>query len=312
MIAFGPIPSRRLGRSLGINNIASGKSCSYGCVYCQVGETLKNNIERQSFYEPGVLVDSVGNHLNKLDKEHRPDYLTFVANGEPTLDINLGTEIKELKKFGIPIAVITNASLLYLEEVRDDLMYADWVSVKIDSADEKAWKQINRPHGTLELKRILDGIKTFSVEYKGKFNTETMLVANYNDSAWQIAKTAAFIAALKPGTAFLSLPIRPPAAKGIQPADEVKLAMAWQVYKDADINTELLAGFEGTDTGFTGNAYEDILNIASVHPIREDTMAALLKNEHATGSVVHSLISQGLIKKVKHNGMAYYVRSYKV
>ncbi|MBN2610670.1 MAG: radical SAM protein [Bacteroidales bacterium] len=312
MIAFGPIPSRRLGKSLGINNIASKKACSYGCVYCQVGDTLKKNINRQSFYEPAVLIESVYNHLKKLDPGHKPDYLTFVANGEPTLDINLGKEIQGLKQFGIPVAVITNASLIYLEEVRENLMYADWVSVKVDSADENAWKRINRPQENLDLAKIFDGIRAFSSKYKGKLNTETMLVANYNDSPGQIADTAAFIASIKPETAFLSLPIRPPAVKGIKPVDEGKLAMAWQVYKDAGINTELLAGFEGTDTGYTGNAYEDILNIASVHPIREDTMSVLLRKENTSDSVVHSLISQGLIKSVKHNGLAYFVRSYKV
>jgi wyosine [tRNA(Phe)-imidazoG37] synthetase (radical SAM superfamily) len=113
MIAFGPIPSRRLGKSLGINNIVSHKLCSYSCVYCQIGNTINKMMVRQTFYEPEKLVKEVENHLLKLDKQHTPDHLTFVANGEPTLDINLGKEIRQLRKFGITIAVITNSSLIY-------------------------------------------------------------------------------------------------------------------------------------------------------------------------------------------------------
>lgn len=310
MIAFGPIPSRRLGLSLGINNIVSQKVCSYSCVYCQIGNTHKNSIQRRTFYKPKSLVENVLKHLKSLDRAYRPDYLTFVSNGEPTLDQNLGREIRELKKTGIPVAVITNSSLLYIKEVRNELMEADWISVKVDTIDELAWKRINRPTIGMKLDTILNGLEIFTEKYNGLLNTETMLVENFNDIPNQIKQTALYIAGLKPSKAYLSVPTRPPAVKNIAAVSEKKLAVAWQIFRNAGLNCELLTGFEGTDTGFTGNAFEDILNITAVHPLREDTINKLIIKEKADLSVVDSLIFMGLIKKTKYNGMNYYLRSY--
>ncbi|MEJ2568295.1 MAG: radical SAM protein, partial [candidate division WOR-3 bacterium] len=129
-IPFGPVPSRRLGRSLGINNIPP-KICSYSCVYCQVGKTYNLSIERKEFYKAEEIKTQVFKKIAALKKQkEKIDFLSFVADGEPTLDINLGKEIEILKKSGIPIAVITNASLINRNDVRSDLSKADWVSVK--------------------------------------------------------------------------------------------------------------------------------------------------------------------------------------
>lgn len=310
MIAFGPIPSRRLGLSLGINNIVSNKVCSYSCVYCQIGVTLKKLATRQVFYEPEKLVENVGNHLEKLDNTHKPDYLTFVANGEPTIDINLGKEIRLLKKFDIPIAIITNSSLIHLDEVRSDLMEADWVSVKVDAVDEAIWRKINRPPVEMDLNKILDGLQLFAANYQSKLHTETMLVEGYNDSTKLLKQNASFIALLKPQKAYLSIPTRPPALKEIKAVSEEKLTEAWRIFQKNGLKSELLTGFEGTNAGFTGNAFEDILNITAVHPLREDTVVRLLKENRTDHSVVDSLVAQGLIKGVKHEGKIYYIRNY--
>lgn len=310
MIAFGPIPSRRLGRSLGINNITSHKVCSYSCVYCQIGDSKNKSIEREAFYEPEKLIENIEAHLNKLDKDHMPDYLTFVANGEPTLDINLGIEIKLLKQFGIPIAVITNSSIINRKDVQDDLMEADWVSVKVDSIDEEIWKRINRPYDGLGFEKILNGLISFSKLFQGKLNTETMLIEGYNDSSDHLIKNASFIANLTPDKSYISIPTRPPALKGVKSVQNEKITEAWNIYQESGLNTELLIGFEGTNTGYTGNAFEDILNITAVHPLREDTMEKLLEQNNASDSVVQSLIELKLIKRIKYNGKSYYLRDY--
>ncbi|MFA6838678.1 MAG: radical SAM protein, partial [Dysgonamonadaceae bacterium] len=112
MICFGPIPSRRLGKSLGVNNIPNQKICSYSCVYCQIGARQRFSYERMAMYKPEEIREEVAKHLNKLKADNKPDFITFVANGEPTLDINLGESILLLKEFNIPIAVITNGTLL--------------------------------------------------------------------------------------------------------------------------------------------------------------------------------------------------------
>ncbi|MBN1788862.1 MAG: radical SAM protein [Bacteroidales bacterium] len=310
MIAFGPIPSRRLGKSLGINNIASHKICSYSCVYCQIGITRNKSITRMAFYEPDFLFSEVEKHLLKLGDGNAPDYLTFVTNGEPTLDINLGKEIRMLKRLGLPVAVITNSSLLYDPRVREELTEADWVSVKVDAVDKELWKKINQPLSSSDFEEMLRGLEMFSSSYTGSLHTETMLLKGYNDSIPPLKQTASWIATLNPEMAYLSVPTRPPALKEVKPAASAFLAKAWNIFRDLGIQTELLTGFEGTGTGITGNAYEDILNITAVHPLREDTMKELLRKNKADENVVHALIKQGLIKATHYKGKTYYIRSY--
>lgn len=308
MISFGPIPSRRLGKSLGINNITEQKICSYSCVYCQVGLTRKFSIERTTFYEPDVIYNEVSHHLEKLKPSDKPDYLTFVANGEPTLDINLGKSIAKLKSLGIPVAVITNASLLHVPEVRHDLLMADWVSVKIDANEEAIWKKINRPHKKIHFSDYLKGLQLFSSEYKGKLCTETMLIESFNDTIEILQATAALIKQINPAVAYISIPTRPPAIKTIKPPSEKKINEAYQIFLNAGLNAELTLGFEGTNTGYTGNAYEDILNICAVHPIREDTMQELLQKDNADYNMVKSMIENNIIQQIEYNSNKFYIR----
>jgi wyosine [tRNA(Phe)-imidazoG37] synthetase (radical SAM superfamily) len=137
-----------------------------------------------------------------------------------------------------------------------------------------------------------------------------MLIKGINDTHELLKQTAYFISKLNPEIAYLSIPIRPPAVKGTKAVSEKQLAEAWQLYKNAGIETELLCGFEGTDAGFTGNAFDDILNITAVHPLREDSMAELIRNERAQWEVVDALLKHKLIKKILFRGTAYYIRHY--
>ena len=146
MKAFGPVPSRRLGQSLGINNIPP-KICSYSCIYCQVGKSLKMSVNRTNYYDPDKLIGLIKEKVRKAREfDEHIDYLTFVPDGEPTLDINLDKEIEGLKPLGIKIAVITNGSLLWMKEVRKALQQANLVSVKVDAADDGTWSKVNHPH----------------------------------------------------------------------------------------------------------------------------------------------------------------------
>jgi wyosine [tRNA(Phe)-imidazoG37] synthetase (radical SAM superfamily) len=211
MIAFGPVPSRRLGRSLGINNIPP-KVCTFACVYCQLGRTIKMQAARRAFYEPEQVLRDVHDKVEKASEAGEAiDYLTFVPDGEPTLDIHLGREIELLRPLGIKIAVISNASLIGREDVRESLLEADWVSLKMDSTQEEIWRKIDRPYGALRLAPILDGALEFAHAFKGKLVTETMLVKGINDDDDQIRDVAGFLARLEPATAYLAIPTRPPA-----------------------------------------------------------------------------------------------------
>ncbi len=312
MISFGPIPSRRLGKSLGINNIPSQKVCSYSCVYCQVGITKKFSITREPFYSPDIIFKEVKAHLAKLKDTDKPDYLTFVANGEPTLDINLGESIVKLKEFNIPIAVITNASLLNLQHVRDDLKLADWVSIKVDANNELAWKTINRPINCLDFNKHVKSLLEFSSEYKGKLVTETMLVEGINDNAEVLHQTSDLIKQINPSIAYISVPTRPPAISKIKAPTEPVITEAYQIFSTKGLTVELLLGFEGVNTGYTGNAIEDIINICTVHPIREDTMMELLAKDKAGLSVLESLLNDKLIKKVSYKSADFYIRQFHV
>ncbi|MBS1202378.1 MAG: radical domain protein, partial [Chromatiaceae bacterium] len=210
MIAFGPVPSRRLGRSLGINNIPP-KSCTYSCVYCQVGPTAVTETVRQAFYPPEEILRSVEDRLEALARRGEGiDWLTFVPDGEPTLDANLGETIDLLRPLGIPVAVITNSSLLWREDVREVLGKTDWLSVKVDATDPYAWKRVNRPDPSLRLDAVLDGIARLAVDYRGTLTSETMLVSGINDGLEPVGAVAAFLATIRPSVAYLAIPTRPP------------------------------------------------------------------------------------------------------
>jgi len=310
MISFGPVRSRRLGKSLGINNIIPPKTCSYNCIYCQVGKTIKKSCKRESFYRPEVIFEAVTQHLSKLSKDNYPDYLTFVSNGEPTLDENLGEAIKLLKRTDIPVAVISNASLLFHDSVKKDLQMADWVSLKMDAGDIITWYLINRPVAGLDYDTTLTNIQLFRDGYKGRLCTETMIANGLNDSGENISLLADIIKGINPEKAYLAVPIRPPVEKFVKLPDAAMLNQAWQTFNKMQIKTEFLTGFEGTDTGYTGNIYEDILNITAVHPLREDTLLILLQNDGAVYSVVDSLINQHLIKSIIYEGNKYFIRDY--
>jgi wyosine [tRNA(Phe)-imidazoG37] synthetase (radical SAM superfamily) len=310
MISFGPVPSRRLGKSLGINNIVTPKTCPYNCVYCQVGETTKKSIRRETFFKPEVICEKVEKHLQLLNKDNYPDYLTFVSNGEPTLDVNLGKAIKLLKKIGIPIAVITNASLLSDAQVRDDLHLADWVSLKVDAGDNDTWQKVNRPAAGLDFHRTIESINLYANEYKGKLCTETMLIDGINDSVNNLTNVSELIKRINPAKAYLATPTRPPSEESVNAPNPEKLNIAWQIFSNNHINTEFLTGLEGTDTGFTGNIYDDILNITAVHPLRHDSLIRLLQNDNADIQVVKSLIKQRLIRSTIYDGNKYYIREY--
>jgi wyosine [tRNA(Phe)-imidazoG37] synthetase (radical SAM superfamily) len=308
MIAFGPVPSRRLGRSLGINNIPP-KNCTYSCVYCQLGRTIKMRVERQVFYQPEEILYGVQDKVAKTREAGEPiDYLAFVADGEPTLDVNLAREIELLKGLGIPIAVITNNSLIWRQDVREDLMGADWVSLKVDAVEEEIWRRVVRPHGSLELASILEGALKFARIYEGDLVTETMLVAGVNDGERHLRAVAGFLARLQPAAAYLAVPTRPPAEQWVRAPDEATLVQADQIVSEMVERVEYLIGYEGDAFAFTGDVEEDLLSITAVHPMREDAVSAFLARAGADWAVIHWLVAQGQLVEAEYGGHKFYLR----
>jgi wyosine [tRNA(Phe)-imidazoG37] synthetase (radical SAM superfamily) len=311
MMVFGPIPSRRLGRSLGVNNIPP-KICSYSCVYCQIGLTDSMSIERKGFYPPEEIINEVSEKVNKLRRAgEQIDYITFVPDGEPTLDINLGKEIDLLKPLGIKIAVITNSSLLWDEDVRKDLMIADWVSIKIDTIDEKIWRKIDRPNGKLDFQKIISGIKTFSSSFKGVMVTETMMVKGVNDNVESIKSTVEFIKQLNPDKAYILVPTRPPAEKFVEPPSEENLNEAYQIFNASINNVELLAYSEGTDFSYSSDAEKELLSILAVHPMRKDAVEKFLNKARSDWNLIENLIANNVLKEVKYSDNTFFVKNIK-
>lgn len=306
--AFGPVPSRRLGRSLGINSIPP-KICSYSCVYCQLGRTIEMRVERGEFYGPDQILWDVEDKIRQARRQRENvDYLTFVPDGEPTLDLRLGRAIQRLRDLGLKIAVITNSSLIWRPDVREDLLLADWVSLKVDALNPDVWRKLNRPHGGLSLDRILEGMSEFARVFKGELATETMLIQGLNDRPEEIENIAVFVAGLKPKISYVSVPIRPPAEKWVLSPDEYSLNRAHQVFEEKSIKTELLIGYEGNSFAFTGNVEEDLLSIMSVHPMREDAVDEFLIKADADPSTAERLMKEGKLVKTRYKDQIFYMR----
>ena len=266
-------------------------------------------VKRETFYKAEEIAQNVKEQVRKVrEKGESIDYLTFVPDGEPTLDANLGREIELLKPLDIKIAVITNASLIWREDVRQDLQKADWVSLKVDTVSKEIWHRINRPQKSLQLEMILDGMLKFANVFQGELTTENMLIQGINDDSEEIERIANFLAGLKPDKAYLAIPTRPPAKRTITAASERVINMAYQIFSKRLSSVEYLIGYEGNAFAFTGNIEDDLLSITLVHPMREEAVIELLRKADAVWKVVDRLIKDGSLTELEYRGRKFYMR----
>jgi len=267
------------------------------------------SIRRRSFYDPEFLVRKVRERVEEVRTSGGTiDYLCFVPDGEPTLDLNLGREIEALRPLGIAIGIISNASLVWNGALRRELKGADWVSLKVDAVDERIWKEIDRPHGKLDLGRILDGVLEFSENFRGRLVTETMLVRDLNDGTQALHELADFLGKLQPETAYLSIPLRPPAEENVRAPDEKAVTRAWSILSSRLERVECLVGAEGNDFFSTGRVGEDLLSITSVHPMRIEAVRELLSRSGVPFSIVEELLRSGRLVRTDFNGESFILR----
>ena len=265
--------------------------------------------QRQEFYPPLEVVDKVTQQVRKAEERgEQLDYLTFVPDGESTLDIHLGEEISELKKLGYKMAIITNSSLMDREDVQNELLNLDLVSVKVDTAEEETWRKMNHPHKQLSFNELKDGLRRFSKKYKGKLITETMLIDGVNDSKEQLEKTAAFIASLNPSVAYISIPTRPPARKEVKAATEESINIAYQIFSTQLKHVEMITGHEGNAFAHTGDTAQDILSITAVHPMREDSVREFLEKDGKSWNIIEQLLKEEKLLETAFSGHKFYVR----
>jgi wyosine [tRNA(Phe)-imidazoG37] synthetase (radical SAM superfamily) len=236
----------------------------------------------QTFYPLNQILAEVEKKIQESNRAGRAiDYLSLVPDGEPTLDKNLHQLIEGLTAFGIPVAVISNASLIDHDDVQEALCLADWVSLKVDSVIESDWHRINRPHGRLALSPILTGILAFRKHFKGELVTETMLISGINDDKRSILQLSTFLRELKPFKSYLSIPVRPPAEPWVKTPDSESIRIILDIVQQELPFADVLFDQENADFESTGNIIEDILAILAVHPIYEKALRSMLKKAKA-------------------------------
>jgi GTPase len=207
-IIFGPVNSKRLGNSLGID-IVPYKICTFDCIYCEIGKTTKKTIERESFFDPEILIPELDESL----KKHRDlNFITFSGSGEPTLNKDIGKIIDLIKdRTDIPITVITNGSLLHIEQVREDISKADLIMPSLDAPSDEIFKLINQPHKNLEFEKIISGLEKLRDSFPGRIDLEIMFIKGLNDSNQTINSFKKVLSRLKFDSLFLNTVVRPPA-----------------------------------------------------------------------------------------------------
>jgi wyosine [tRNA(Phe)-imidazoG37] synthetase (radical SAM superfamily) len=308
-LTFGPIRSRRLGWSLGVNPIPP-KHCSYACVYCQLGRTSHMSLERRAFRSPREVATAARRHLHACRASGRPvDALTVVPDGEPTLDVNLGRLVAALAGLGPPVAVITNGSLLDRDDVRADLARAHWVSVKVDAGTDEVWRSVDRPHGRLRFAHIRAGAEAFAAEFGGTLVTETMLVPGCNDSDAALGAVADRLAALRPAVAYLAVPTRPPAEGWVSPPTADDLVRAHAILSESTPTVELLTGEPEELVTASSDLERDLVAITAVHPLDEGGVVALGGGKASALDAAAALVGRGRLAEVVYGGRRFFVRA---
>ena len=218
--------SWRLGRSLGIDPVCRrrGKTCSFDCIYCQVGKTRVLTDRRKVFVPTCKIIEEM-----KTLPPLKLDYITFSGAGEPTLAKNLGEIIKEIRKLRkAKIAILTNSSIIYKKDVQKDLLLADFVIAKLDAHNHPLFAKINKPIKTIKFDNILKGLKEFRSRYKGKFALQLMFIEENKDYAGEIARLAR---RLKPDEIQINTPLRP---CGVKPLPRKELDKIKKFFKDTN------------------------------------------------------------------------------
>ncbi len=295
---YGPVPSRRLGKSLGVSPIPP-KTCSYTCIYCQLGHTTRLQTNRESFFPKEEILSEIVAHAQRT----KPEYITFVGDGEPTLSRDLGWLIERSKaETNLPIAVITNGSLLSREDVRKDLMGADVVMPTLDAGDEETFRNINRPHRSIDFRSMLDGQIKFSKDFPGQIWLEVMLVKGVNDSNEQLKAIREVVHKINPDRVYVMVPTRPPAEKWVEPPDPERIVTAQHLFGRAVGIATPERGTFGVN-GFA-DAREALLEIGSRHPLRREQAEGIEQTMSAPGTVAR-MVAQGELVEVHYNNSTY-------
>ncbi|HNQ34784.1 MAG TPA: radical SAM protein [bacterium] len=298
---FGPVPSRRLGYSLGID-IVPAKTCTLNCVYCQLGPTPEVTLKRAPYLKTETLLAELSEFLKQ---PHRVDYLTFSGSGEPTLNSELGRMIRSAQKLtSKPVAVITNGTLLYLEEVRRDLAAADLVLPSLDAVTPEAFVRVNRPHQGLTVDLVIQGLRDFGREYRGEIWLEVMLVKGLNDSPEELEKLRETLRTLRVDRVQLNTVVRPPAEAEVRPLSREELE---SVARFLDCGAEIIVEFAREESaGFQADR-QRVLETLRRRPLsRRDLVQLTGLHEHEVVKILEGLLAARLITGERTGDREYY------
>ncbi len=297
---FGPVPSRRLGQSLGVDPVPL-KTCNWNCVYCQLGRSRPLTNDRKDYVPVDEIIAQVRGTLDR-HKTGEIDWVTFVGSGETTLHAGLGPMIRQVKSLTpLPVAVITNGSLLYLPEVRQALAPADAVLPTLDAGNDSLYRKINRPHPQITFERIKEGLIAFRKEYLGKLWVEVMLVRGLNDTEPALREIAEILERVKPDEVHIIQPTRPPAEPWVEPPDEDGLFRARAILGGI---ARIIDPAAGTfDLSGSENLLDAIVGIITRHPMRESELVEAL-TQWSPEDVLETL------KQLEMSGKAQIVMRY--
>ncbi|MCB8916572.1 MAG: radical SAM protein [Pseudomonadales bacterium] len=302
---FGPVPSRRLGQSLGIDPVPA-KTCNWNCVYCQLGRTIPLTHERRSFFPRQAILDELQQALAQAPAG-TIDWITFVGSGETTLSSDLGWLIYQAKRLSnLPLAVITNGSLLYLPEVRRDLAWADAVLPSLDAGTPELYRKLNRPHPEATFERLVEGLVEFRQMYRGKLWLELMLLKGINDDETALRQIANHVQRIRPDEVHINLPTRPPAESWVEPANDEGIMRAVAILGDV---ARVVHPADGSfNLGGCSTVLEAIAAIITRHPMRQAELEHALAR-WAPGQIqeaLHQLQESGRAKVVERLGDQFW------
>lgn len=296
---YGPVPSRRLRRSLGVD-LVPFKTCTYDCIYCQLGRTTNKTMQRKEW----IPLDQVLSQLKtKLDL--RPDYITLAGSGEPTLHSRIGELIVRIKEVtDIPVAVLTNGSLLWMPDVREALMAADLVVPSLDTGSSELFRYVNRPHADIVFDKMLEGLVKLRDEYTGQYWLEVFLLSGVTTVEAQLNMLSHCIKLIGPDKVQLNTVTRPPAEEYAEPVPRERLEqIAGQI---SDI-AEVVAAFphEGVADSFRPNR-DDIVNLLKRRPCSvQDIATGLGIHVNEAAKQVDRLVSEGRVRTMRYHGILY-------
>jgi len=297
---YGPVPSRRLGRSLGAD-LVPFKTCTYDCIYCQIGRTTNRTMQRREWAPVDTIVEQIQARLDS-----QPHYITLAGSGEPTLHSGIADIISRLKKItDVPIAVLTNGSLLWMPDVRDSLMQADLVLPSLDAGTDALFKYVNRPHDDITFDKMLEGLVKFRDEYSGKFWLEILLLGGVTTVEAQVNTMSHCIRRIRPDMVQLGTATRPPAEDF---ADPVPLSQLEAIAPRLWDNVEITAGRHVAESQSRASAEDkDVLELLRRRPCSiEDIAQGLGMHRNEVVKFVERLRSRRKIVEEPTNGGLYF------